>query len=276
MVNRRKRILIVDDCKVVLRFMSSQLTLAGYQVLTRDSPIGTGMTILRFQPDLVFLDVEMPSLAGDEVLAMVRRNAKLRDTVIILFSGRPEAELKAMAQRTGANGFLCKTNDLSVLLPQIEAWLKPRVETDRAKISRPRSDTPNAPLRPLFVEDDVALANTYRRGAPFRADYVASAEEAMARIASARPPSLVITDLGLPTLSGQDLFHWAVQSDPSWSQRFLFITGQVCAEAWIERFVRISTLPVFFKPVQLRELAQAVATMTPPTRGGSQVRATAP
>jgi len=105
------KIMIVDDDETTLEVTAAVLESRGYQVIKRDSAIGTTMAILREQPAVVLLDVHMPGLNGDRLAELVTpRNGK-PTPMVILHSGSKRAELEPLAARCGAAGIIEKTGD---------------------------------------------------------------------------------------------------------------------------------------------------------------------
>src|SRR5262249_26271874 len=64
---RRMRFMVVDDDPVVLEVTRERLSFMGYDVIVRESALGTSAAILRERPDVVLLDVNMPSLSGEQL-----------------------------------------------------------------------------------------------------------------------------------------------------------------------------------------------------------------
>ncbi|MBC7795054.1 MAG: response regulator, partial [Clostridia bacterium] len=119
----RPKILVVDDSEIVLAAMRLLLESCGYDVHTSPTPFGTASTISREKPDLVLLDLIMPSLRGDAVVEMLRNSGGFRATRIVLLSDRPERELGDIARRCGADGFICKTLDHDAMVRQVQSWV---------------------------------------------------------------------------------------------------------------------------------------------------------
>jgi CheY-like chemotaxis protein len=67
-------------------------------------------------PDLVVLDIVMPGGSGLKVLEFIRENPKLRPLPVVIFTGRPTAEVHEAASRLGVNGFYEKPSDFTQLV----------------------------------------------------------------------------------------------------------------------------------------------------------------
>jgi CheY-like chemotaxis protein len=82
-------ILIADDDPDIILVLETNLRLSGFDVITaRDGE--TALRLARMtKPRLLLLDIMMPNLSGIEVLSLVRDDAELRDTKVILMTGLP-------------------------------------------------------------------------------------------------------------------------------------------------------------------------------------------
>ena len=121
------RVLVIDDDELQLALTRTLLTEAGYAVTsTADGP--QGIDIYREErPDLVLLDLGLPSMSGISVLQAIRAiDARARVIVLTGYASRESAD---EARQNGAMDFIEKTVSQEVLLEKI-----------RAVINRP--DTP--------------------------------------------------------------------------------------------------------------------------------------
>jgi CheY-like chemotaxis protein len=103
------RVLIVDDDPIVLEVTRERLVAAGYDVMVRESPVGTAAAIQREQVDIVILDVLMPGLRGDELARLLKKNPATARTAILLHSSLHGDELRPLIMSTGALGAIEKS-----------------------------------------------------------------------------------------------------------------------------------------------------------------------
>ena len=108
---KKLRIMVVDDDPTTLEVTSALLEQRGYEVLKRESALGTTLAIMRDQPDVVLLDIQMPGLSGDKLVELVSPKKAARAPVILLHSAASRLELDALARRCGAAGAIEKTGD---------------------------------------------------------------------------------------------------------------------------------------------------------------------
>ena len=116
-----KRILIVDDDRLVLAVIATGLRGAGYQVVSAESAEDAEAWLAGGErPDLAILDVSMPGLGG---LHLARRLHELDHIPFIMLSAYSEPEIVEQATRYGALGYVVKPQDIPQMIPAIEAAL---------------------------------------------------------------------------------------------------------------------------------------------------------
>ncbi len=124
-----KRILVIDDDRVIRQSIAAYLQDSGFDVLLADDGL-TGLDMFRdHHPDLVICDLRMPGLDGISVLHQI--SAEDQDTPIVVISGAGVMADVVEALRIGATDYLIKPIlDLEVLEHAIHRSL------ERAKLRR--------------------------------------------------------------------------------------------------------------------------------------------
>jgi DNA-binding response OmpR family regulator len=95
------------------------------------SPFAVPFLIGRHDPDLVLIDLSMPSLSGNTLLSDLRARVFKTDAALILFSGRGAAELSELCETLGANDFIAKGGELDVALDRVRFWINYRSPSNR-------------------------------------------------------------------------------------------------------------------------------------------------
>jgi DNA-binding NtrC family response regulator len=115
------KILIIDDDEVQLSLQQSILSGQGYSIFsTADGPQGI-LLYKAHHPDLVLLDIGLPSVSGIEVLRQIRQlDQKAK---IIVITGYASVESAVVAIREGAWDYVRKPFDIHALLKKIESAL---------------------------------------------------------------------------------------------------------------------------------------------------------
>jgi DNA-binding response OmpR family regulator len=103
-----QRILVVDDDKEIVRLVRAYLEQAGYDVL----PAYDGETALHAirseRPDLVVLDLMLPGRDGWDITRIVRSDATLAATPIIMLTARVEDTDRIVGLELGADDYITK------------------------------------------------------------------------------------------------------------------------------------------------------------------------
>ena len=111
-------ILIVDDDRTLLRFMSEYLEGEGFQVTTTDRGTKALKLFYDERPDLVVLDLMMPGMDGWEVCARLR---ELSDTPVIMLTAKSSEADKLRGFRLGVDDYVTKPFSLAELTARIQA-----------------------------------------------------------------------------------------------------------------------------------------------------------
>lgn len=112
---RAYRVMIVDDCRMLLGMHVGMLQAAGYQVLGVQDPLRVEGMIEAFDPEVLLLDIEMPGCLGTELASMLRQNERLRLIPVIYLTGHRDAEYLLAARRAGCDDFLQKPVSAEVM-----------------------------------------------------------------------------------------------------------------------------------------------------------------
>jgi len=122
----RKRILIIDDDEAVRRAHHRLLERAGYEVREASSAFA-GLDLAReWQPDLIMLDIAMPTVSGLEALKVLKAKPATRDAVIVAFSAFITEDEGERYRRIGFDDILPKPVPAPELLSRVAQFLRDR------------------------------------------------------------------------------------------------------------------------------------------------------
>jgi DNA-binding NarL/FixJ family response regulator len=117
------RVLVVDDNSVNRDLVVRHLSRAGHQSEQAHDGIA-GLKLMRATKfDLVLLDIMMPEMDGFEVLEQMSSDDSLRDIPVIVLTSLDEVDAATACLQMGADDFMSKPFDASVLQARIEAVL---------------------------------------------------------------------------------------------------------------------------------------------------------
>ena len=103
-----KQVLVCDDEPYIVESVSYVARKAGFQVLTAEDG-DTALAVARSErPDLVFLDIMMPGLSGDEVCRRLKADPATKHMYVVILTARGQEEDERRAMAMGANEFMTK------------------------------------------------------------------------------------------------------------------------------------------------------------------------
>lgn len=129
------RILAVDDSLTFLSELEAQLESEGYVV----TPVQSGEQALaqlkRSDYDCVLLDVVMTGISGVETCRAIKEDPALRALPIVMLTAETDPHTMIEAINAGADDFVEKSSDFSVLQARLRATLRRRrVEEERRRV----------------------------------------------------------------------------------------------------------------------------------------------
>lgn len=116
-------ILILDDNPLVLKLGRALLEREGSTVLTASSWIEFNHVLAANTPDLILLDVNLPSIKGNRLSEVLKSQSNKKDIPIVLISDLPEKSLEEMFPSSGANGWMRKPLTREKLLDVINRYV---------------------------------------------------------------------------------------------------------------------------------------------------------
>lgn len=128
------RLLVVDDNEMNRDVLSRRLQKQGYQVaMANDGK--EALLRLRAEPfDLVLLDVMMPEMDGYEVLGHLKSDEALRHIPVVMISAIGESESVVRCIEMGADDYLPKPFNPTVLQARVGASLDKKKLRDRERM----------------------------------------------------------------------------------------------------------------------------------------------
>ena len=106
----KKKILIVEDEKILAEMYYDRFVQAGFKVVTAYSAEEGIEAALKEKPDLIVLDILLPRENGISFLEKLRKNPKIASTKIVAFSNYDDPTTKKEAFDLGVEEYLIKTN----------------------------------------------------------------------------------------------------------------------------------------------------------------------
>lgn len=110
-----RKILILDDSEISLEMGRFALEARGHKIETAMNLLEFDQRLKTFQPEMILVDDEMPDIPGHELIRLLKESVETERIPIVLFSAKPDEELAILAERSGADGHLSKSNGIERL-----------------------------------------------------------------------------------------------------------------------------------------------------------------
>lgn len=104
------RVVIAEDDQMLAEIYQTRLQLAGHECHVATDGLAALNLIHEQLPDLVLLDLMMPQLAGDEVLAKMRASDWGKDIKVIILTNISEAEAPESLKELSFERYIVKVN----------------------------------------------------------------------------------------------------------------------------------------------------------------------
>lgn len=216
--------------------MLKKLQSKGYTTLwTRDGKEGFGQ-IESFTPDLILLDLLLPSMNGYEILEALNKKygAEMFPPVIIISnSGEPVEISKVLT--LGAKDYLIKVDfNPDEVLQKVEAQLNITGDSGGNEVLR------NEAFKILIVEDDGFLRDLLARKLTheqFNLLIAADGEEGL-ELATNEHPSIILLDLILPGINGFEVLE-QIRANPEMKDIPVIVLSNLGQEGDVDRAKRI-------------------------------------
>lgn len=112
------KILAIDDQQLVLLPLEKRLSQLGYTVKTLNDASQAIQTYAEFHPDLVIVDINMPTISGLDIIKHIRTQRK-DDTAIMVLSGNTSEELIVEAFELGIQDYMKKPLSISEVIARV-------------------------------------------------------------------------------------------------------------------------------------------------------------
>jgi CheY-like chemotaxis protein len=242
------RILTIEDDRMALHLLESQLTSSGYEVISCNQPERALEMAAELQPQAITLDLLMKPTSGWEILLQLKHDPRTTSIPVIVVT---IVDQPAAGAAIGADEYLVKPVDKATLLAAVERCLE--------------GAEGSSPARPiLVVEDDTPTREIIAELLKTKGYGVATAVDgpsARAQVAASLP-QLVILDLVLPKVGGIELLaEW--RSDPRTAELPIFVLTSKELTAQEKSYLRANTQSLFHKQESwqgalLKQLQRAV------------------
>lgn len=117
-----QKILVVDDSKTELHFLSELLGKRGFSVRTAENADDAMKRLDEDKPDLILMDVVMPGRNGFQLTRVITRDPRFGDVPVIMCTSKNQETDKVWGMRQGARDYVVKPVDAEELVRKIRAF----------------------------------------------------------------------------------------------------------------------------------------------------------
>jgi PAS domain S-box-containing protein len=209
-LRRSRSIVLVEDNSDVAGTIVVALKQAGYRVTLFADAFSALAGLSDLQPHAILLDIGLPGMDGYELAAKLRKERNCRDSLFIAISGFKRRQTAEAAD--DFDHYFTKPVNLSSLLNVLGSTL---AEAEQATAAAAGPAPEKTSLQVLLIEDHAALSAAMaellnREGFEVRTAF--SGEEGL-KFASDFRPQLILCDLNLPDMGGQEVIR-RLRSNP--------------------------------------------------------------
>jgi DNA-binding response OmpR family regulator len=119
----RKKVLLVEDDESVRQLVRVTLDLNGFDVVEAKDGLEGLLMLDMHRPDAVVLDLMMPDVGGERMLAQLRANEETKRTPVVIITGKPEVAPEVIGL-VGRENFFPKPFDPDAVIARLEAMLR--------------------------------------------------------------------------------------------------------------------------------------------------------
>lgn len=110
MATKKTTVVIVEDEKMLADMYTTKFTMEGFAAEKANDGAAGFELIKSTKPDIVLLDIIMPKIDGFGVLKMLKDDAALKDTPVILLTNLGQEEDIKKGKELGASDYFVKAN----------------------------------------------------------------------------------------------------------------------------------------------------------------------
>ena len=115
------KVLVVDDSKTELVFLTDLLQKNGFSVKTAENADDAMRRLEEEQPDLILMDVVMPGQNGFQLTRAIARNPQYASVPIILCTSKNQETDRVWGMRQGARDYIVKPVNAAEMMAKINA-----------------------------------------------------------------------------------------------------------------------------------------------------------
>jgi DNA-binding response OmpR family regulator len=118
----RKKVLLVEDDESVRQLVRVTLEMNEYEVVEAKDGLEGLLLLEMHRPDAVVLDLMMPDVGGERMLAQLRATPETKGTPVVIITGKPEVAPEVIGL-VGKENFFPKPFDPDAVVARLKAMV---------------------------------------------------------------------------------------------------------------------------------------------------------
>ncbi|PJF29187.1 MAG: hypothetical protein CUN52_09660 [Phototrophicales bacterium] len=116
-------IVVIEDNPENSRMVAKLLRAASHNVIVAEDGETGLTTVFEQRPDLVLIDLGLPDIDGQTVIALIKQQPELANVPLIAFTAFPPDTAQSMATAYGCHGVITKPINTRTFVNQLEAFI---------------------------------------------------------------------------------------------------------------------------------------------------------
>ncbi|HEY9647794.1 MAG TPA: PAS domain-containing protein [Chroococcidiopsis sp.] len=268
MPSNNSRVLLIEDSIAAADQLARYLEEQGMAILVYGRGEGALEEVIRIQPGLVILDIQLPNLSGWDVLQQLKTHPDTQAIPVVMVSVVDE---RSRGLALGAADYLVKPITREQLRTVLGHLQHPSAATatatatasspESAAAPRASSGRNTAEILPLIllVEDNemnIATISSYLGGLGYRLVYAKTGYEALAQI-EAHQPDLVLMDIQMPDMDGLEAMR-QIRQNPAWAHLPIVALTALTMPGDRDRCLEAGATSYLPKPIKLKLLKEQI------------------
>jgi DNA-binding response OmpR family regulator len=247
-INRRPKILVVEDDRDLALLLRRRLEAEGYRVLLAGSGEDALWLAQESQPQLITLDIMLPDLDGFTVLERLKENPMTLGIPVVIVSVLADTE---RGYALGAVDYVTKPFDESKLIQSVEGALHSPEESEGQRL--------------LVADQDPEVLTLLEKSLALQGYQVQVASDGQAALAQVDEyePDLILLDTQLPEVDGYEVIRRLKSDDSTRSIPIIVLTGSsVDKERDKVRVLGMQVSQYVAKPLSIEMLIREIQKAT--------------
>ncbi len=244
---RKRTVLIVDDEPVNIAILAEALKNEYRILVATNGPDAIDRALTEPHPDLILLDVIMPSMDGYEVCRRLKNNPRVSSLPVIFVTMLNEAKEEARGFEVGASDYIIKPVNPALVRSRV------RFHLENKELHRT--------FRVLIVDDaplNIEIVANALSGEKYEIHSETGGLEALKRVRTVSF-DLILLDVQMPDLDGFEVLRRLKENPATRDVAVIMLTGQADSESVVNGF-ELGAQDYLAKPFNEKELLVRVHT----------------